>query len=347
MTDNLFEPYSLNKSIELTNRILMAPLTRCMADDNLVPTQAMADYYAKRADAGLIISEATIIRPDGQGYPNTPGLFSNEQIQGWKKVTQAVHKNGGKIFAQLWHTGRVAHPFFFGGGDVLAPSAEAVDASVPRMRELVYQTPKPVTQEDITQLINDFAQAATNAIEAGFDGVEIHGANGYLIDQFLHHDSNRRDDEYGSTPENMSKFPLAVVDAVIAKIGNEKTGLRVSPGAYFNLEGDQRDRAVFDYFLPELEKRHLAFLHLGIFDDSMEFDYLDGKASRYIRNNYTKTLVGVGSYTADTASVAISANQFDLVAIGRPFIANPDYIEKIKRGEELVEYSEDMLTTLI
>lgn len=347
MTDNLFEPYALNNSLELANRILMAPLTRCMADDNLVPTQAMADYYAKRADAGLIITEAIIIRPDAQGYPNTPGLFSNEQIQGWKTVTQAVHKNGGKIFAQLWHTGRVAHPFFYGGGDVLAPSAEAAEGSVPRMRELTYQTPKPVTHEDIAGLINDYVKAATNAIEAGFDGVEIHGANGYLIDQFLHHDSNRRDDEYGSTPENMSKFPLAVVDAVIAKIGNEKTGLRVSPGAYFNLKGDPRDRDVFDYLLPELEKRHLAFLHLGIFDDSMEFDYLDGKASRYIRQNYTQTLVGVGSYTADTASAAITANQFDLVAIGRPFIANPDYIERIKRGDELVEYSEDMLATLI
>ncbi len=347
MTDNLFEPFALNNSLELANRILMAPLTRCMADDDLVPTQAMADYYAKRADAGLIITEATIIRPDGQGYPNTPGLFSNEQIHGWKKVTQAVHKNGGKIFAQIWHTGRVAHPFFYGGGDVLAPSAVAVEDSVPRMRELVYQTPKPVTHEDIAQLINDYAQAATNAIEAGFDGVEIHGANGYLIDQFLHHDSNRRVDEYGSTPENMSKFPLAVVDAVIAKIGSERTGLRVSPGAYFNLEGDQRDRAVFDHLLPELEKRNLAFLHLGIFDDSMEFDYLDGKASRYLRKNYAKTLVGVGSYTADTGSQAISDNQFDLVAIGRPFIANPNYIEKVKSGEELVAYSEDMLATLI
>ncbi|MGB1297289.1 MAG: alkene reductase, partial [Psychrobium sp.] len=181
MTDNLFQSFALNDTVELSNRIAMAPLTRCMADDDLVPTQAMADYYAKRAQTGLIISEATIIRPDGQGYPNTPGLFNAEQIAGWKKVTDAVHVNGGKIFAQLWHTGRVAHPHFFGGGDVLAPSAELVEGTVPRMRDLTYVTPKAASKDDIAQLVADYAAAAENAIEAGFDGVEIHGANGYLI----------------------------------------------------------------------------------------------------------------------------------------------------------------------
>ena len=186
MTENLFQPYALNDTITLNNRILMAPLTRCMADENLVPTEAMAQYYARRADAGLIISEAVIIRPDGQGYPNTPGLFSPAQIKGWQQVTSQVHQNGGKIFAQLWHTGRVAHPHFFAQGDVLAPSAIAVEGSVPRMRELTYQVPKAVTQADIDGLVSDYAQAAENAIAAGFDGVEIHGANGYLIDQFLH-----------------------------------------------------------------------------------------------------------------------------------------------------------------
>jgi len=346
MTDNLFQPFALNDSIELSNRILMAPLTRCMADDDLVPTQAMADYYGRRAEAGLIISEAVIIRPDGQGYPNTPGLFTQEQIAGWHKVTTAVHQNGGKIFAQLWHTGRVAHPHFF-GSEVLAPSALAVEGSVPRMRELTYQVPKAVTSGDIKQLVIDYAQAAENAVEAGFDGVEIHGANGYLIDQFLHHDSNIRDDEFGGNPENMAKFPLAVVDAIIDRIGEEKTALRVSPGAYFNIAGDSRDRAVFDYFLGELEQRNLAFLHLGIFDDSMEFDYLGGTASSYVRENYKQTLVCVGGYNAETASTAIAENKFDLIAIGRPFIANPDYIEKVRNGSELVEYAEEMLMSLV
>jgi len=323
MTENLFQPYALNDAITLNNRILMAPLTRCMADENLVPTTAMAEYYARRADAGLIISEAVIIRPDGQGYPNTPGIFSPEQITGWQQVTTKVHENGGKIFAQLWHTGRVAHPHFFQQGDVLAPSAIAVEGSVPRMRELTYQVPKPVTLADIEGLIADYAQAAENAIAAGFDGVEIHGANGYLIDQFLHYGSNQRTDEYGVTPENMSRFPLAVIDAIIARIGNERTALRISPGAYFNMATD------------------------AIFDDAMEFDYLGGKASSYVKAHYSKTLVGVGSYTAETASTAIESEQFDLVAIGRPFIANPDYVEKIRQGEEITPYSEEMLTSLV
>jgi len=352
MTSNLFQPYSLNSSITLNNRILMAPLTRCMADENLVPTIAMAEYYGRRAEAGLIISEAVIIRPDGQGYPNTPGIFSSEQINGWKLVTKTVHENGGKIFAQLWHTGRVAHPYFFennnnGSSDVLAPSAVSVEGSVPRMRELTYKTPKAVTQQDIDLLVKDYAQAASNAIEAGFDGVEIHGANGYLIDQFLHHDSNRRSDEYGETPANMSRFPLAVIDAIISNIGKNRTALRVSPGAYFNMAGDARDRQVFDYFLNELELRDLAFLHVGIFDDAMEFDYLEGQASSYIRANYNKTLVGVGSYTPNSASTAIGNNKFDLVAIGRPFIANADYIAKVRQGADLVEYSDEMLTSLV
>jgi 2,4-dienoyl-CoA reductase-like NADH-dependent reductase (Old Yellow Enzyme family) len=350
MTANLFQTYELNKTLSLKNRILMAPLTRCMADDELVPTQDMADYYGRRGEAGLIISEAVTIRPDAQGIPNTPGIFTPAQIDGWKKVTDAVHQNGGKIFAQLWHTGRVAHPHFFkatGNPYVIAPSAVVVEGTVPRMRELTYQTPKAASIEEISQLVSDYSQAAANAIDAGFDGVEIHGANGYLIDQFLHHDSNRRTDEYGQTPENMSRFALEVVDAIAARIGNDRTALRVSPGAYFNMAGDSRDRAVFDYLVPELEKRDLAFLHIGVFDDAMEFDYLGGRASSYVRSIYNKTLVGVGSFTAEAGSKAIADDKFDLLAIGRPFIANPDYVERVREGKELVEYSDSMLTSLV
>jgi N-ethylmaleimide reductase len=348
MTQNLFQSYPLNDTITLSNRIIMAPLTRCMADENLVPTDAMVEYYARRADTGLIISEATIIRPDGQGYPNTPGIYSTEQVAGWKKVTDAVHAKGGKIFLQLWHTGRIAHPFFFDGEYVLAPSAVAAEGTVPRQRKLVYTVPKAATHEEIVQLIADFTTAAENAIEAGFDGVEVHGANGYLLDQFLHYDTNRREDEYGSTPENMSRFPLAVVDSVIESIGADRVGLRLSPGAYTNsLSPDQRDRQVFDYLLNALESRNLAYLHVGIFDDSMQFDYLDGSASQYMRRHYSKTLIGVGSYTPLSGSQAIEENKFDLLAIGRPLIANPDYVEKVKTGAALVEYSDSMLAELI
>ena len=346
MNTDLLTPYQLNDTIELKNRVLMAPLTRCMADENLVPTQDMVEYYARRADTGLIISEATIIRPDGQGYPTTPGLFTREQIEGWKKVTDAVHANGGKMFAQLWHVGRVAHPHFF-DGEVLAPSAIGVEGSVPRMRELTYITPKAATIDDIKSLIADFAKAAENAIEAGFDGVEIHGANGYLIDQFLHYEANVREDEYGQTPQNMARFALEVTDAVIAAVGNERTALRVTPGAYFNMSEDNRDKAVFDYLLPELEKRNLAYLHGGIFDDSTTFESLEGKTtSEFLRAGYKGTLVGVGSYSFESAKAAINEGKFDLIAIGRPLIANPDYISKVTNGEELVPYSDEMLAEL-
>jgi len=346
MNTDLLTPYQLNDTIELKNRVLMAPLTRCMADENLVPTQDMVEYYARRADTGLIISEATIIRPDGQGYPTTPGLFTSEQIQGWKKVTDAVHANGGKMFARLWHVGRVAHPHFF-DGEVLAPSAIGVEGSVPRMRELTYITPKAATIDDIKSLIADFAKAAENAIEAGFDGVEIHGANGYLIDQFLHYEANVREDEYGQTPQNMALFALEVTDAVIAAVGNERTALRVTPGAYFNMSEDNRDKAVFDYLLPELEKRNLAYLHGGIFDDSTTLESLEGKTtSEFLRAGYKGTLVGVGSYSFESAKEAINEGKFDLIAIGRPLIANPDYISKVTNGEELVPYSDEMLAEL-
>lgn len=347
MTNVLFKPYELNNTLTLSNRILMAPLTRCMADEELVPIQAMADYYARRADAGLIISEAIVIRPDGQGYPNTPGLFTPQQIEGWRKVTDAVHKKGGKMFAQLWHTGRLAHTHFFEGDATLAPSAIAFKGTVPQMRELTYQIPKAVTDEDITQLIQDYSQAASNAIEAGFDGVEIHAANGYLIDQFLHYDTNRRTDEYGETAVNMSRFALAVVDAVTTGIGNECTAIRVSPGAYVHVTGNSKDREVFDHLLPELEKRKLAYVHIGIFDDSIEFDYLGGTVSSYVRSVYRNTLVGNGGYTAETGATALAGNNFDLLSIGKSFIANPDYVAKIYSGEDLLPYNEDMLGSLV
>ncbi|MBR9728456.1 alkene reductase [Shewanella intestini] len=346
MNASLFSPYKLNDTLTLNNKILMAPLTRCMADDDLVPTQTMADYYARRADAGLIISEAVIIRPDGQGYPNTPGLFTPAQITGWQNVTRAVHDQGGKIFAQLWHTGRVAHSHFF-GGQVLSASNVAIEGTLPRMRELSYETPKAVSIAEIEQLVKDYAQAAANAIQAGFDGVEIHGANGYLIDQFLHFDTNRRDDDYGQHPENMSRFALEVVDAISQRIGADRTALRISPAAYVNIQADKRDKDVFDYLLDQLAMRRLAYLHIGIFDDNLEFDYLGGKVSDYVRGQYPHTLVGVGGFSAETGSQAIEDKRFDLLAIGRPFIANPDYVAKVRENQTVTPYDESMLAALV
>ncbi len=346
--DILFQPLKLNDAITLQNRIVMAPLTRCMSDENLMPTDATVAYYGRRADSGLIISEAILIRPDGQGYPNTPGIYNDQQIQAWKKVTHKVHQKGGKIFAQLWHTGRVAHPSFFGGDYVLAPSALGLEGTMPRMRHLSYTVPKALTKAEIETLVFDFSQAAANAIEAGFDGVEIHGANGYLIDQFLHYSSNNRQDEFGGTPENMARFALKVIDAVIERIGGDRTALRLSPVGYVNIEPNEKDCDIFHYLLAQLNSRQLAYVHEGMFDDGMIFEFLggDGKVSSYLRKHYQHTLIGVGGYTAESGREALRHNKFNLLAIGRPFIANADYVAKVKKSESLIEYSEEMLMQL-
>ncbi|SFC94784.1 alkene reductase [Pseudoalteromonas denitrificans] len=342
--ENLFTPVDLGAGLILNNRLIMAPLTRCMADENLVPTETMAAYYGRRADIGLIISEATNISPSAQGYPKSPGLYNDAQVKAWKNITQRVHQNGGKIFVQLWHTGRVSHSFFQNGEKPLAPSAIGIEGHVPRMRELEYGEPKAMTEADITQVINDFAIAAANAKKAGFDGVEIHGANGYLIDQFLHFSSNQRTDEFGGTAKNMSRLLFSVIDAVKKEI--EHVGVRLSPAAYFNMEHDVRDVGVFDYVLSKLNSLELTYVHTGIFEDS-HIDYLNGSVTQYIRQSYHGTVIANGGYTAKSGAQTILKGDADLIAIGRPLIANPDYVEKVKTEQVLTEYTEDMLTELI
>ena len=342
----LLEPYRLNAALTLRNRIVMAPLTRSMADHELVPTADMAAYYARRAEAGLIISEATIVRPDGQGYPNTPGIFNDAQIKGWHRVTGQVRDGGGKMFLQLWHVGRVSHPVYLNGKAPIAPSAVGLSGRLPRT-DLEYEKPRALDFDEIPALVEAFAQGASNAIASGFEGVEIHGGNGYLIDQFLHHHTNRRTDGYGGAPEQMARFVLEVVDAVVERIGHERVGIRLSPAAYVNgIEPDERDAAVFRLLLPQLTARQLAYVHAAIFDDSMTFDYLDGSVSDFLRRHYEGTLIGNGSYTPEGSASAISSGDFDLVAIGRSFIANPDLIVRIRRSAPLTPYDESMLATL-
>ena len=347
MTQELLQPFALTPSLELSNRILMAPMTRSMADDDLVPTEDMAEYYARRSAAGLIITEATIVRADGQGYPNTPGIFTDAQVEGWRKVTDRVHEEGGKIFLQIWHVGRVSHPSFLDGADPIAPSAVPLQGRVNRTKDLYYGTPRALETDEIPGLVQAFADGAANAVRAGFDGVEIHGANGYLLDQFLHYHTNLREDAYGGSVENHLRLPLEVVDAVIAAVGAERTAIRLSPGAYFHMSGDPRDAEVFRALLKELEERDLAYVHVGIFDDSQTFDELGGQtASAFLRANYGGTLVGCGSYSPETGAQALSDGQFDLLAIGRPFIANADLIERVRSDEPLKDYHADMLDTL-
>lgn len=343
----LLEPYALSPELSLPNRVLMAPMTRSMAGPGLVPTSDMAEYYARRADAGLIVTEATLVSADGQGYPDTPGIWSPEQVEGWSRVTRRVHEEGGRIVLQLWHVGRVSHPVYLDGETPVAPSAVPLEGRVPRTDGLEYGTPRALEASEIPALVEAYARGADNALAAGFDGVEIHGANGYLIDQFLHHHTNRRSDAWGGSPAAMARFALEVVDAVTDRAGAGRTGLRLSPGAHMNMEGDPRDAEVFRHLLAELEPRGLAYVHAGVFDDSQTFPSLgDRSSTAFLRRHYGGTLVGNGSYSPEDAARAVADDRFDLVALGRPFLANPDLVERIRHGRQRTDYDPEMLKTL-
>lgn len=347
--ETLFQTYKLNNQITLKNRIIMAPMTRNVADDDLNPTEAMAAYYAKRADAGLIITEGTIIGPNARGYSNVPGIFTQSQIDGWKIVTDRVHENNGKIFLQLWHVGRVSHPNFLNGELPLSPSETIMTGRVSRSQGLNFGKSRALTLIEIKNLIENYKTAAKNAMLAGFDGVEIHGANGYLIDQFLHYHTNLRTDEYGGSSENMARFALAIVKAVSEEIGAHKVGLRLSPGAYLNeIVGDARDAEVFKYLLTQLNHYKLAYVHTGNFNDKVKFAELgDQTMTGFMRNYYQGTLIGSGSYAFDEANDQIKQSKFDLIAIGRPFIANPDLINKLQHNQDIISYDVKMLENLI
>lgn len=344
----LFAKYQLNHLFTLKNKILMAPMTRAKADNDLVPTKAMAEYYARRAEAGLIITEGTVISPDALGYSNVPGIFNVAQINKWRSVTDAVHENNGLIFMQIWHVGRVSNPHFLKGKLPVSPSATTMTGRISRSEGLTYGQSRAVTLKEIKELINSYAIAAENAIKAGFDGVEIHGANGYLIDQFLHYHTNKRDDEYGGSPQNMARFALDVVKACGEAIGYDRIGLRLSPGAYLNeIVGEKRDALVFKYLFGKLNDYPIAYVHTGNFNDAQQFEELDNMTmTAFIRFHYDGTVVAAGGYTIDAASEGISLGNFDLVAIGRPFISNPDLIIKLRNNETLTHYDSNMLNTL-
>jgi N-ethylmaleimide reductase len=347
-TISLFESYKLNEKLTLKNRIVMAPMTRNVANDDLSPTKEMADYYARRADAGLIITEGTIIRTDARGYSNVPGIFTQEQINAWHQVTDKVHEKGGHIFLQIWHVGRVSHPHFLNDALPLSPSETTMTGRVSRSQGLNLGKSRAVTDDEIQGLVVSYAIAAQNAIAAGFDGIEIHGANGYLIDQFLHYHTNHRTDNYGVTTKNMARFALEVVKACGNAIGFNRVGLRLSPGAYLNeIVGDKRDAAVFQYLLEQLNSLSLAYVHTGNFDDKKKFEELNQKGmTEFMREHYHGTLIAAGGYTFNEAEQQIRDNQFDLIAIGRPFIANPDLIYRLQTNEAINSYNADMLTTL-
>jgi len=302
----------------LKNRIVMAPLTRCRAGIERIPNALMAEYYRQRASAGLILSEATSVTPMGLGYPNTPGIWSKEQVEGWKQVTQAVHEMGGCILMQLWHVGRVSDPIYLGGAVPVAPSAIAPAGHVSLIRPLKpYVTPRALAIEEFPEIILAYQKGAENAERAGFDGVEVHGANGYLLDQFLQDSTNHRTDEYGGSIENRARLMLEVTDAAISVWGADRVGLHLAPRCDSNTMGDSNPTKTFCYVAREAKKRGLAFLFTR---ESLAPD----RISQEIKASFGGPLIANEGLTKESAEELLTSGKADAVAFGKLFIANPD-----------------------
>ncbi|MCB9990418.1 MAG: alkene reductase [Rhodospirillales bacterium] len=331
---SLFDPLQAG-SLNLKNRIVMAPLTRGRAGESRIANAMMADYYAQRAGAGMIIAEATAICREGYGWVGAPGMYTDEMEDGWKLVSEAVHKAGGLIVLQLWHMGRMSHPDFLDGDLPLAPSAIAPPG---QHRSLMppkdYVTPRAMGLDDIKRTVDDFAHGAQRAIRAGFDGVEIHGANGYLIDTFLKDSSNRREDAYGGSPENRARLMLEIVDAVIAEAGADKTGLRLSPDEVQGAK-DSDYVASFTRYAELLNPAALAFLHVK--EPSRDADQKPriAPATEAMRRVYDGVMILNEGYDRDSAAAALQNDLGDAVAFGVPFIANPDLPERLRTGAAL------------
>lgn len=333
----LFSPIQIGK-LSLKNRVFMAPLTRCRSVVDNVPNDLMATYYAQRASAGLIISEATQISTQGIGYPYTPGIHTEAQVEGWKKVTKAVHDKGGAIFLQLWHVGRISHSTYHEGALPVAPSAIKPSGEVytfEGMKE--YETPRALEIDEIKEIVKDYARGAKNAREAGFDGVEIHGANGYLMDEFLRDGTNIREDAYGGNIENRSRFLFEVIEAVVAEIGADKTGIRLSPSGTFNDMTDSNPQTHFTYVCEKLNDYGLAYLHIV---DALESDIRHGAnvvELSALRDAYKGVLITCGGYDKERGDTVIENHQADAVAYGVLFISNPDLPERFKINADLNE----------
>lgn len=324
----LFEPINAG-ALRLPNRILMAPLTRSRAGESRMPNALMAQYYAQRAEAGLIITEATSVSPMGVGYAGTPGIWSPEQVEGWKLSTHAVHENGGRIFLQLWHVGRISHPVFLNGESPVGPSPIAASGHVSLLRpEQAYPTPRALETSEIPGIVDAYRRGAENAMAAGFDGVEIHGANGYLLDQFLQDISNQRTDAYGGSLENRARLMLEVADAVISVWGAGRVGMHLAPRGDAHSMGDSDLAGTFTHIATELGKRKIAFIcareHRA--DDSLGPRLKAAFGGVYVVNERFKQ---------SDAETVIASGEADAVAFGKAFIANPDLIRRLAEGAPL------------
>lgn len=339
----LFSPYRMG-TLELPNRIVMPPMTRSRAAAGDVATPLMAAYYAQRASAGLIVSEGTQISPQGQGYAWTPGIYNAEQVAGWRLVTDAVHAAGGRIFAQLWHVGRVSHVDLQPGGAqpvsssaLLAdgvkvfvdPDQQGPQAGVGGMVQ--HSLPRALTLEEIPAIVQDYARAAQNALDAGFDGIELHAANGYLINQFIDSQANHRTDAYGGSLSNRLRFLKEVVQAVIGVLGKERVGVRLAPLTTLNGAVDDTPQATYLAAAKLLDELGVAYIHIAEVDweDAPEMPEAFKEALRMV---YRGTLIYAGKYTADKAQAALQAGWADLIGFGRPFIANPDLPFRLRHG---------------
>jgi 2,4-dienoyl-CoA reductase-like NADH-dependent reductase (Old Yellow Enzyme family) len=327
----LFDPLALG-ALTLPNRILMAPLTRCRAGTRRVPNPLMRTYYAQRASAGLILSEATSVEPMGVGYPGTPGIWSVEQVEGWKQVTSAVHEAGGRMFLQLWHVGRISDPSFLDNAPPVAPSAIAAKGNVSLLRPArPYPVPRALEASEIPGIVRAFQRGAENAQAAGFDGVEIHGANGYLLDQFLHDGANRRTDGYGGSIENRARLMMEVVDATTAVWGADRVGMHLAPRSDSHDMSDNNPAALFLHVARELGRRKIAFIcareHLG--PDRRGPDLKKAFGGVYIVNE---------NFDQKTAEDVLAKGEADAVAFGKPFIANPDLPRRFAEGAKLNEW---------
>ena len=333
MTTTLFDSIKYG-SIEAKNRFVMAPLTRSRAGESRIPNDLMAQYYAQRAEAGLIVTEATAISKQGFGWYGAPGIYEAAHVEGWKKTTKAVHDKGGKIVLQLWHMGRLSHPDLQESGETVAPSAITPPGNAHTAEgEKPYVEPRALRIEEIKMTAQDYVAAAARAIEAGFDGVEIHGANGYLIDQFLKDNANTRDDEYGGSIENRARFLMEVVEAITAAIGADKTGLRLSPSVPNGGVKDSDPVALFTHLGTKLNAYDLAFVHIheGLRDGKKPEPW----ASDKFREVYKGKLILNGNYDQAAAETALKDNAADAIAFGKAFIANPDLVTRFKKNAEL------------
>jgi N-ethylmaleimide reductase len=335
----LFEPYQLGP-ITLPNRLVMAPLTRNRAPPpGMVPSPLAVEYYGQRASAGLLITEASQVSQQGQGYQDTPGIYSREQIAGWRKVTDRVHEKGGRIFIQLWHVGRISHTSLqANGGKPVAPSAiRAKGKTFVNGTFTEISEPRALELSEIPGIIDDFKRATAHALEAGFDGVEIHGANGYLLDQFAKDGANKRSDAYGGSIENRAKLMLEVAKAVSAEAGANRTGIRISPVTPANDISDSNPQPLFDHIVDGLNALKLVYLHVvegatGGPRDYAPFDYAS------LRKRFGGAYVANNGYDFELAVKTLAAGAADLIAFGKPFISNPDLVERLKKGAALNEW---------